>query len=155
VIKTRSAEDTLRIAQFIEEQWAHDEGKLAWDSDIGSTATPVSLSYVKSECRDTSETFFIGTLTQCRGISESLAKIILRRYSTLDELLNATSGEIASITDSNNPKRKVGKIVAERLFALLHNIPIEVKISNKRKPDVRKSDVRKPKVQECMIQEDE
>ena len=150
VLKTSSVEDTLRIAQLIDEQWLHDEGKLAWDTEKTSSQTPVSLSYVKSECRDTSGSFYIGTLTQCRGISESLAKLIVGRYASLEELLKATSGDLALITDPQNPKRKLGKAVAERLFALLHNITIEV---SEKKPRGRV--FKKPaKGQEGLIQDE-
>ena len=151
VLKTSSVEDTLRLAQLIDEQWVHDEGKLAWDTEKSSSQTPVSLSYVKSECRDTPDTFYIGTLTQCRGISESLAKVIVGRYASLEELLKATSGDLALVTDPQNPKRKVGKAVAERLFALLHNIVVEVTEKKIVKERISKKPTR---IQECLIQDE-
>ena len=155
VVKTTGAEDTMRISKFIDEQWSHDEGKLAWDSDKGSTQTPVSLSYVKSECRDTAETFIIGTLTQCRGISEALAKLIVKQLGTLENILKADSGDLAAICDPENPKRKVGKAVGERLYGLLHNTEVKVPVKHvKPVKATSKPHYVKAKIQECMIQDE-
>ncbi len=162
VLKTSDAEDTLRLAKFIEEQWVHDEGTLAWQSDLGSTSTPVSLSYVKSECRDTSTSFLIGTLTQCRGVSEALAKIISKHFITLESILKATSNELAMVTDPDNPKRKLGKVVAERLYGLLHHtIPdaplytVKIKMPKSTLPskDALPSKVNVGADQQCLIEE--
>jgi excinuclease UvrABC nuclease subunit len=79
----------------------------------------VAVSYVKSACRDSPEAFLIGVLTQCRGVSEALAKIILFKFPNLSELMNASSADLAQVSDENN-KRKVGKAVADRLYSLLH-----------------------------------
>jgi ERCC4-type nuclease len=154
VIKSESMDDTMRISKYIEEQWVKDEGKLSWQCDLGSKSTPVALSYIKSECRDTSGAFLIGTLTQCRGISETLAKIIVKRYITLDDIIKATSDELAMITDPENPKRKVGKVVGERLFGLLHNImPDKPLVIKSRPPKIAMS--KKPNHNTvCMIQDD-
>jgi ERCC4-type nuclease len=152
VIKTSSADDTLHIAHLIEEQWAHDKGKLAWQSDLGSTSTPVSLSYVKSECRDTSNTFLIGTLTQCRGISEAMAKLIIQEFVTLEKILSATPGELALVADPTAPKRKLGKAVSERLHGLLHNTISDIPLKSVK---VKVKYTKPSKQVECMIQDDE
>ena len=120
VIQTASPQETIRIATLIEEQWVKDKGQFSWQSDVGSSATPVAASYVKSVCRDSPEAFLLGVLTQCRGISEALARLILGTYTTLESLLGASAADIAVISDPSNPKRKVGKAVAERLYGLLH-----------------------------------
>jgi ERCC4-type nuclease len=157
VIKTGSVEETLRIAHLIDEQWAHDEGKLAWDLEKSSGQTPVSLSYVKSECRDTSETFLIGTLTQCRGVSEALAKLISKEFITLEQILKATSGELAAVCDPTNPKRKVGTAVAQRLYGLLHHTIIDKPLHTVKvkMPTTKLTKVKIEPQQICMIQEDE
>jgi ERCC4-type nuclease len=123
VIQTSSAQDTLRIVTLIEEQWVSDKGQFSWQSGSGCLTTPVAVSYVKSACRDTSDAFLIGVLTQCRGISESLARIIVAQHSSLEKLLTVSSTDLAVIADPSNPKRKVGKAVAERLYGLLHIAP--------------------------------
>ena len=119
VVQTKDAPDTLRIATLIEEQWQKDKGQFSWQSDAGCISTPVAVSYVKSACRDSPEAFLIGVLTQCRGVSEALAKIILLKFSNLTDLMNATSADLAQVSDENS-KRKVGKAVADRLYSLLH-----------------------------------
>ena len=118
VIQTASPQETLRIATLIEEQWLKDKGQFSWQSDAGCTTTPVASSYVKSACRDSPEAFMLGVLTQCRGVSEAIAKHILMKYPKLSDLLAASAADIAAI--ENGSKRKVGKAVAERLYGLLH-----------------------------------
>jgi len=122
VLQTSGAQETMRLATLIDEQWAQDKGQFSWQSDAGCASTPVAMSYVKSASRDTPEAFFIGTLCQCRGVSEGLARIIVAQYKSLDELLKATEDELALVSDPGNPKRKVGKAVAKRLYGLLHNL---------------------------------
>ena len=119
VIQTKGAQDTIHIAMLIEEQWVKDNGQFSWQCDIGSSSTPVAVSYNKATCRDSPEAFLIGTLTQCRGVSEALARIIITKYSSIDALLKTTPAELALVCDPDNPKRKVGKVVAERLLGLL------------------------------------
>lgn len=118
VIQTASPQETLRIAALIEEQFVKDKGQFSWQSGAGSVNTPVAASYVKSVCRDSPEAFLLGVLTQCRGVSEALARLIVAKYPTLESLMAATASELV-IGDPVNPKRKVGKAVAERLHGLL------------------------------------
>jgi ERCC4-type nuclease len=118
VIQTASLQETLRIATLIEEQWVKDKGQFSWQSEIGSTATPVAASYVKATCRDSPEAFMLGVLTQCRGVSEAIARSILEKYPRLSDLLTVSVVDLAAV--SVGEKRKVGKAVAERLHGLLH-----------------------------------
>lgn len=151
VVSVISLEETMHTTELIEQQWSKDKGQFSWQSEIGSKGTPVSLSYIKSECRDTPTAFLIGTLTQCRGVSEALAKIIVKQFPRLDLILKATVDELAGISDIENVKRKVGKAVAERLYGLLHNIVSE-------KPSIPIIKVKKAKASkdpECMILDDE
>lgn len=119
VVQTKDAPDTLRIATLIEEQWQKDKGQFSWQSDAGCNSTPVAASYVKSACRDSPEAFLIGILTQTRGISEALARILLTAFPTLELLMKASAQDLASVSDTTT-KRKVGKAVADRLYGLLH-----------------------------------
>jgi len=120
VIQTASPQETLRIATLLEEQYIKDKGQFSWQS-AGNATTPVAASYVKSACRDSPEAFLIGVLTQCRGVSEALARLIVGKYSSLDELMKASSLDLAAVGDPGS-KRKLGKAVAERLFGLLHRV---------------------------------
>ena len=124
VVQTACAKETVRLAELIEAQWVKDEGKFAWEclSDTTSTANSsafTAASYIKSACRDSPDTFLLGTLTQCRGVSEALARLIMSKYPTLENLLKATAVDLASVSEG---KRKVGKAVAERLYGLLHAV---------------------------------
>jgi ERCC4-type nuclease len=123
VIQTACAKDTVKLAELIEAQWVKDEGKFAFECLPGDSAANSSAftaaSYIKSACRDSPDTFLLGTLTQCRGVSEALARLIMSKYPTLESLLKATAEELALVSEG---KRKVGKAVAERLHGLLKPI---------------------------------
>jgi ERCC4-type nuclease len=122
VIQTACAKETVRIAELIEEQWVKDGGKFAcFDSGSALSGAANAASYIKSACRDTPETFLLGTMTQCRGISEAMARNIVNAYPSLDSLMKATAADLANVGDPQNPaKRRLGKAVAERLYGLLH-----------------------------------
>jgi ERCC4-type nuclease len=122
VVQTASAKETVRLAELIDAQWTKDGGKFAWEclSDTVSAANTAftAASYIKSACRDSPDTFLLGTLTQCRGISEAMARLIMSKYPTLEALMSATAADLATISEEG-AKRKVGKAVAERLYGLL------------------------------------
>jgi ERCC4-type nuclease len=130
VVQTASSKETVRLAELIEEQWVKDCGKFAWpclsasgSSDTAGTngTTAVAASYIKSACRDTPETFLLGTLTQCRGISETMGRFIIAKYPSLQSLMAAQAADLALLGDPQNPtKKRLGKAVAERLYGLLH-----------------------------------
>jgi ERCC4-type nuclease len=129
VVQTASAKETVRLAELIHAQWTKDGGKFAFECLTGdSTANGINASaftaasYIKSACRDSPDTFLLGTLTQCRGISEAMARLIMSKYTTLETLMMATPLDLAAISEEG-AKRKVGKAVAERLHGLLHPLP--------------------------------
>jgi len=127
VVQTACARDTVKLAELIEAQWVKDGGKFAFEcleanaSAGGSTegTSFTAASYIKSACRDSPDTFLLGTLTQCRGISEALARLIMSKFPTLDSLMAATAADLAAIAEVAPGKRKVGKAVADRLYGLL------------------------------------
>jgi ERCC4-type nuclease len=127
VIQTACAKDTVKLAELIEAQWVKDEGKFAFECLTGDSANSTSgtaftaASYIKSACRDSPDTFLLGTLTQSRGVSEGLARLIMSKYPTLEALMTATATDLAAVSEG---KRKVGKAVAERLHGLLHAVPL-------------------------------
>jgi len=149
VVQVASIQETLQTAELIEQQWVQDKGQFSWQSSIGSKTTPVSLSYVKSECRDSSKSFLIGTLAQCRGISETFAKVITNQHTSLEVILKLSQDELTLICDPENPKRKLGKAVAERLYGLLHNMISDTAKSSRTK--IQKAS--RPTL--CLIQDDE
>jgi hypothetical protein len=122
VFQTASMEDTLALAQIIEGEWVKAKGQFSWQVGAGNGATPIAASYTKSNSRDTADSFLLGVLTQCRGISEALARIILEKVGSLKTLMEKTEVELAEMTDG---KRKVGKAVAARLYGLLHHITVD------------------------------
>ena len=119
VFQTASMESTLALANIIEGEWVKAKGAFSWQSGAGNTNTPIAASYTKSTSRDTSESFLLGVLTQCRGMSEALARIVLEKVQSLETLMTKSEVELAEMSDG---KRKIGKAVASRLYGLLHQI---------------------------------
>jgi ERCC4-type nuclease len=121
VFQTKSLEATLALASLIESEWAKDKGHYSWQSGAGNSTTPVAASYTKSNSRDSPDSFLLGVLTQCRGVSEALGRIIVDKAKTLEGLMALGEADIAAISDPTG-KRKVGKAVAARLHGLLHSL---------------------------------
>lgn len=118
VFQTACLQETVKLARILVAQVADPKasGQFNYTGNQGAD-TAVAMSYVKATCRDSPDAFFVGCLTQCRGVSEALARIIQKKFSTLEALMGATEAEIASASDG---KRKVGPAVAKRLYGLLH-----------------------------------
>jgi hypothetical protein len=117
VFQTASMRETIALATIIEGEWAKAKGAFACGAATGATPAPVAASYTKSASRDTRESFLLGVLTQCRGVSEALARIVAARVESVEGLMRATETGLAAMAEG---KRKVGKAVAARLYGLLH-----------------------------------
>lgn len=121
VFQTSSMHETVQLALTIDGEWAK-RGFSPFHAAMGGAGgatTPVAASYTKSVSRDTRESFLLGVLTQCRGISEALARAIAARVASMEGLMRATEGELAAVSAAER-KRKVGAAVAARLHGLLH-----------------------------------
>lgn len=118
VFQTESLAGTVNLARKLAEQVADPKmtGCFAYKATGADTA--VALTYNKSQARDDPSAFLIGVLTQCRGVSEGVAKAIQKKFPTLETLMTASSAELAALEGSG--KRKIGQAVATRLHGLLH-----------------------------------
>jgi len=125
VFQTKTLEATMALAVLIEAEWQKDKAHYSWQSGAGNSTTPVAASYTKSNSRDSPNSFLLGVLTQCRGISEALARIVVEKVKNLEGLMSLGEADIAAISDSTG-KRKVGKAVAARLHGLLHSLSASV-----------------------------
>jgi len=125
VFQTKTLEATMALAVLIESEWQKDKAHYSWQSGAGNSATPVAASYTKSNSRDSPDSFLLGVLTQCRGVSEALGRLILEKAKNLEGLMSLGEVDIAAISDSTG-KRKVGKAVAARLHGLLHSLSASV-----------------------------
>lgn len=128
VFQTKSLEATMALAVLIEGEWVKDKAHYSWHSAAGNSATPVAASYTKSNSRDSPDSFLLGVLTQCRGVSEALGRLIVEKAKTLEGLMSLGEADIAAISDSTG-KRKVGKAVAARLHGLLHSFAANPSVS--------------------------
>jgi ERCC4-type nuclease len=131
VFQTASAQETVALSRILAEQVADPKttGQFAYTTAAGPTA--VAMSYNKATCRDSPDAFLVGVLTQCRGVSEALARIIQKKFPTLEALMGASEADLASAAEG---KRKVGVAVAKRLMSLLHPQP-QVPQQSQARPD--------------------
>jgi hypothetical protein len=90
-------EDTLSLAKIIEGEWTKAKGQFSWQVGAGNVSTPVAASYTKSNSRDTPDSFLLGVLTQCRGVSDTLARIILEKVKDLEGLMKISETDLSSI----------------------------------------------------------
>ena len=120
VFQTASTRETVQLALTIEGEWAKRSfASFHAAGGAGGATTPVAASYTKSASRDTRESFLLGVLTQCRGISEALARAVAARVTSMEGLMRATESELAAVSAAGR-KRSVGNAVAARLYGLLH-----------------------------------
>ena len=86
-----------------------------------STIDTSYSSYVKSSKRATKEdprNFMTAVLTQCPGVSASVAETLVEHYKSLPAVFAGTAAEYAALVKPGG--RKIGKAVGERLWGLLH-----------------------------------
>jgi ERCC4-type nuclease len=115
VIHTDSIDATAALCKTLSNQISADQA-------VFVAADPAALSYsstvkVSKQGNMDARNFALCTLQGCPGVSNAVAEAVLTAFGTLTEVLAAEETAIAAVAVG---KRKVGPVVAKRLFALLH-----------------------------------
>lgn len=115
VIHTDSIDSTAALCKTLANQ-------ISADPTVFMAADPAALSYsstvkVAKQGNMDAHHFALCTLQGCPGISNNFAEAILTKFGNLTNVFAAQENDIAEIVVG---KRKVGPVVAKRLFALLH-----------------------------------
>ena len=131
VFQTASLVETANLTRLLAEQVADPKHKgefLFTNTGSNSSSSAVALSYNKGTCRDSPDAFLVGVLTQCRGISETLALILQKKFGGLEGIMAAGLEDLAAASLEGG-KRKVGLAVATRLHGLLHCLRSQTEVT--------------------------
>jgi len=119
VIQTDSLTSTIELCNILQKQVEKDSSTFVLE-DGAQKAYTHSVSIHKKANRDDPKTFASLMLQQCPGLSATTADALLDAFDkTFTGVFNATEASIAIVKVSE--KRKVGPVLAKRLFTLLHN----------------------------------
>jgi len=118
VIETTCLDNTIRLCRILKEQLEAEPGIFLLED--GSQKEYAQVAHVqKSSNRDDPKMFVSLALQICPGVSGAVALAIVGAFGgTLGGVLGATEKDIADTMLGS--KRRVGPVVAKRLYALLH-----------------------------------
>ena len=118
VIQTDSLGSTIELCNTLQKQIEKDVTTFVLE-DGAQKAYTHSVLVTKKANRDDPKTFASLMLQQCPGLSATTADALLDSFeNTFSGVFNATEASIAVV--KINEKRKVGPVLAKRLFSLLH-----------------------------------
>lgn len=112
---TKNISGTADLIACWLEQWLESPDNFGIRSAQISLADTISTSKKSDDPRG----FTIGCLSNCSGISVKMAECLVGVFKSWAELLAADTDKIAEIKQSNG--RKIGPVVAKRLWNLLHS----------------------------------
>jgi ERCC4-type nuclease len=115
VIHTDSIDGTASLCRTLSSQISADQA-------VFVAADPAAVSYsstvkVSKQGNMDAKNFALCTLQGCPGISNAMAVAILETFTTLTKVMEADEAALAAVIVG---KRKIGPVVAKRLFGLLH-----------------------------------
>jgi len=116
VIHTESVDATAALCRTLATQISADAGVFV-AADPAALAYSSTVKVTKSGNMD-AKNFALCTLQGCPGVSSAVAEaILIASGGTLSGVLAAEEAVLATVSVG---KRKVGPVVAKRLFGLLH-----------------------------------
>jgi ERCC4-type nuclease len=119
VIQTDSLGATIELCNTLQKQIEKDVSTFILE-DGAQKAYTHSVSITKKANRDDPRVFASLMLQQCPGLSASTADALLEAFDkTFTGVFNADEATIAVVKVSE--KRKVGPVLAKRLYTLLHS----------------------------------
>lgn len=117
VIQTDSLEGTANICQVLLDQLQNDRAVFVKeDGSKKDYASSVTIN--KRGNKEDPKVFASVVLQQCPGVSAAIAKAILEKGTNLTGVWALTEKEMALVPVTE--KRKVGPVIAKRLWMLLH-----------------------------------
>ena len=116
VLQTDSTEDTSKLCQELAAQLKEDP-KVFMTEEAAKVKYTDTISVYKKGNSDDPAVFASAVLQQCSGISAAGAAAVLVAYPTLTSVWGASAQQLATVLIG---KRKLGLVVAQRLYDLLH-----------------------------------
>lgn len=117
LLQTESTEDTAKLCQELADQLKEDP-KVFMTEEAAKVKYTDTISVYKKGNSDVPAVFASAVLQQCSGISAAGASAILSTYSTLTAIWAASAQQLSLVVVG---KRKLGLVVAQRLYDLLHS----------------------------------
>lgn len=116
VLQTDSTDDTVKLCRELADQLKEDP-KVFQTEEAAKVQYTDTISVHRKGNKDDPAVFASAVLQQCTGVSATGAAAILVAYPTLTSIWGATVQQLATIMVG---KRKLGAVVAQRLYTLLH-----------------------------------
>lgn len=117
VLQTESTEDTAKLCQELAAQLKEDP-KVFMTEEAAKVKYTDTISVYKKGNSDDPAVFASAVLQQCTGISAAGAGAVLAVYPTLSAVWAASAQQLSLVVAG---KRKLGLVVAQRLYDLLHS----------------------------------
>ena len=116
VMQTADTKETAALIVALDEYYKADTTNLA--KAEGPIRAIDTIHVVKKSNAADPKHFAIACLAQCPGVSVKVAEVIFDTFGSFGGVFSASVDDIANCVVG---KRKVGKVVAERLWGLLHS----------------------------------
>jgi ERCC4-type nuclease len=119
VLQTDSTDDTAKLCRELADQLKEDP-KVFQTEEAAKVQYTDTISVYKRANKDDPAVFASAVLQNCSGISAAGATAVLAAYPRLTDVWAATEQQLAAVVVG---KRKLGTVVAQRLYTLLHGTP--------------------------------
>ena len=113
VLHTSSVQETAQYVQALWEQWQEDPTALQRTTELVKVSDGIHVQ----KKANASQTFAVGALAQCPGVSVKIAEAILAAQGSLRGVMDATPEAIAEIKVG---AKRIGPAVAKRLSEMLN-----------------------------------
>jgi ERCC4-type nuclease len=117
VMHTASIHETAELLQALLEQWKETDPSKNLHVKTTEVKVTDGIHIQKKANAADPTTFAICCLAQCPGVSVKMAEAILQEHRTLQGVIQAPVKSLEQIKVGN---RKVGPVVAKRLYDILH-----------------------------------
>ena len=117
VFFTKNTQETADLIVNWLEQWRESPESFSTRSGEITLADTIHVS--KKQNAENPRTFMAACLTNCQGVSIKMAETLVEKWKSWDELLKASIDDIENMKQANG--RKIGPVVANRLYTILHS----------------------------------
>jgi ERCC4-type nuclease len=116
IVHTQSVKESAEWIQATAEQWKEDATALQRTQEKVSVSDGLHIQ--KKQNASDPRLFAMACVAQCPGVSVKMAESLVGTYPSLTALLQLTAKEIEQ---HKVGARKIGPVVSQRLYALLHS----------------------------------
>jgi len=115
VMQTSGLLETAELVEALQEQWKADPKSFQRTTELVKVSDGLHVQK-KANAADPKQ-FATACLVQCPGVSVKMAEAILTEFPTLQSVMDAQAKSLEQVKVG---ARKVGPVVAKRLYEMLH-----------------------------------